>query len=44
MSSEEALDGYNDYNHRYLYMGEISGNLIRPLCLISCLSKLSDVN
>ena len=35
MSSEEALDGYNDYNHRYLYMGEISGNLIRPLSLIS---------
>ena len=35
-SSDEALDGYTDYNHRYLYNAEISGNLIRPLDLISC--------
>ena len=36
MSSDEALDGYTDYNHRYLYTAEISGNLIRPLDLITC--------
>ena len=44
MGPDEAIDGHTVYQHDYLYGAEISGNLIRPLCLISCLSEVSDVN